>query len=90
MVVHSFPRQLGHLNFDGLLGFWPRSRFFFLLAWVAQVGGGPGVLFFACLLEMAKWPTCGVVQEVYIFQFASLVVKFVVGHGLFFGYFHIK
>ena len=54
MVLHSFPRQLGHLNFVCLLDFWPRSLFFDLLAGVAQVEGGPGLLIFACLLEVAQ------------------------------------
>ena len=33
---------------------WPRSIFFIVLAWVAQVGAGPGLLFVACLLEVAQ------------------------------------
>ena len=80
-AVHSFPRQLGHLEFVCLLGFWPRYRSFCLLAWVAQVGGGPGLPFLACLLEVAQvW--CG--PGGYIFQFVSFIVTLVAGPGLFF------
>ena len=50
--------------------------------------GGPGLLFFDCLLELLAqvWRS----PSVLYFQFAFLVVKFVVGHGLFFRNFDIK